>query len=64
MTMRNTLSRIHAERHHALESFDGDSAGLGDVEARLRDLVALGEHAPPRVGLATSGGCGLRCCCC
>ena len=51
-TMRNTLSRIHAERHHALESFDGDSAGLGDVEARLRDLVALGEHAPPRVGLA------------
>ena len=46
-TMRNTLSRIHAERHHALESFDGDSAGLGDVEARLRDLVALGEHAPP-----------------
>src|SRR6185369_12967816 len=51
-TMRNTLSRIHAERHQALESFDGDSAGLGDVEARLRDLVALGEHAPPRVGLA------------
>ena len=51
-TFRNTLSRIHAERHHALESFNGDSAGLGDVEARLRDLVALGEHAPPRVGLA------------
>ena len=51
-TFRNTLSRIHAERHHALETFNGDSAGLGDVEARLRDLVALGEHAPPRVGLA------------
>ena len=51
-TFRNTLSRIHAERHHALESFNGDSAGLRDVEARLRDLVALGEHAPPRVGLA------------
>ena len=51
-TLRNTLSRIHAERHHALENFNGDSAGLGDVEARLRDLVALGEHAPPRVGLA------------
>ena len=33
--MRNTLSRIHAERHHALENFNGDSAGLGDVEARL-----------------------------
>ncbi|MGA7456048.1 MAG: OmpA family protein, partial [Methyloceanibacter sp.] len=51
-TMRSTLSRIHAERHHALESFDGDSAGLGDVEARLRELVALGEHEPPRVRLA------------
>ena len=51
-TFRDTLSRIHAERHHALETFNGDSAGLGDVEARLRDLVALGEHAPPRVGLA------------
>jgi outer membrane protein OmpA-like peptidoglycan-associated protein len=49
-TMRNTLSRIHAERHHALESFDGDSAGLGDVEARLRELV-LGEHAPPSTSL-------------
>jgi outer membrane protein OmpA-like peptidoglycan-associated protein len=51
-TMRNTLSRIHAERYHALESFDGDSAGLGDVEARLRELVALGEHAPPRTRVA------------
>ena len=51
-TFRDTLSRIHAERHNALETFNGDSAGLGDVEARLRDLVALGEHAPPRVGLA------------
>ena len=51
-TLRNTLSRIHAERHHALENFNGDSAGLGDVDARLRELVALGEHAPPRVGLA------------
>jgi outer membrane protein OmpA-like peptidoglycan-associated protein len=51
-TMRETLSRIHAERYHALESFDGDSEGLGDVEARLRELVALGEHAPPRTRVA------------
>ena len=51
-TMRNALSRIHADRHHALEGFNGDSAGLGDVEARLRELVALGEQAPPRVSLA------------
>jgi len=51
-TMRNTLSRIHAERYHALESFNGDSAGLGDVEARLRELVALGEHAAPRTLVA------------
>jgi len=51
-TMRNTLSRIHAERYHALESFNGDSEGLGDVEARLRELVALGEHAAPRTLVA------------
>jgi outer membrane protein OmpA-like peptidoglycan-associated protein len=58
-TMRNTLSRIHAERHHALENFNGDSEGLGDVDARLRELVALGEHAPPRVGLARFAFWGL-----
>jgi outer membrane protein OmpA-like peptidoglycan-associated protein len=51
-TIRNTLSRIHAERYHALESFNGDSEGLGDVEARLRELVALGEHAQPRASVA------------
>ena len=50
--MRNTLSRIHADRYHALESFNGDSEGLGDVEARLRELVALGEHAQPRASVA------------
>ena len=55
--MRNTLSRIHAERHHALESFDGDSAGLGDVEARLRELV-VGEHAPPSTGLGRAAVLG------
>jgi outer membrane protein OmpA-like peptidoglycan-associated protein len=48
-TLRNALSHIHAERHHALESFNGDSGGFGDVEAQLRELVALGEHAAPRV---------------
>ena len=56
-TMRNILSRIHAERHHALESFDGDSAGLADVEARLRELV-LGEHAPPSTGLGRAAVLG------
>jgi outer membrane protein OmpA-like peptidoglycan-associated protein len=50
--MRNTLSCIHAERHHALESFNGDSSGLGDVEARLRELVALGAHEAPRASVA------------
>jgi outer membrane protein OmpA-like peptidoglycan-associated protein len=48
-TLRNALSRIHAERYHALESFNGDSAGFGDVEAQLRELVALGEHVAPPV---------------
>jgi outer membrane protein OmpA-like peptidoglycan-associated protein len=49
-TLRDTLTRIHAERYHALESFNGDSEGLGDVEARLRELV-VGEHAPPSSSL-------------
>jgi outer membrane protein OmpA-like peptidoglycan-associated protein len=50
--MRSALSRIHAERHHALESFNGDSSGLGDVEARMRELVALGAHEAPRARVA------------
>jgi outer membrane protein OmpA-like peptidoglycan-associated protein len=50
-TLRNVLSRIHAERHHALESFDGDSSGLADVEAELTECVALRQQAPPRAGV-------------
>jgi outer membrane protein OmpA-like peptidoglycan-associated protein len=50
--MRSTLSRIHAERHHTLESFNGDSSGLGDVEARMRELVTLGAHEAPRARVA------------
>ena len=45
-SLRGVLSRIHDERRHALESFDGDSSGFGDVEARLRECVALGQRAP------------------
>jgi outer membrane protein OmpA-like peptidoglycan-associated protein len=44
-TLRGVLSRIHDERRHALESFDGDSSGLADVEANLRECVALGQRA-------------------
>jgi OOP family OmpA-OmpF porin len=44
--LRSVLSRIHDERRHALESFDGDSSGFADVEANLRDCVALGQRAP------------------
>jgi outer membrane protein OmpA-like peptidoglycan-associated protein len=49
-TLRNALSRIHAERHHALESFDGDSSGFADVAAQLAECVTLGQRAPPRAG--------------
>jgi len=45
-TLRDVLSRIHDERRHALESFDGDSSGFADVEASLRECVALGQRAP------------------
>jgi outer membrane protein OmpA-like peptidoglycan-associated protein len=45
-TLRDVLSRIHDERRHALESFEGDSSGLADVEANLQECVALGQLAP------------------
>jgi outer membrane protein OmpA-like peptidoglycan-associated protein len=47
-TLANALSRIHAERHQALESFDGDSAGFADVEAELTELVELRQQASQR----------------
>jgi OOP family OmpA-OmpF porin len=48
-TLRDVLSRIHDERRHALESFAGDSSGFADVEASLRECVALRQHAPRSV---------------
>jgi len=45
-TLRNVLARIHDERRHALESFDGDSSHLADIEANLRECVALKQRAP------------------
>jgi outer membrane protein OmpA-like peptidoglycan-associated protein len=45
-TLRGALSRIHEERPHALEDFDGDSSGFADVEARLAECAALGQRAP------------------
>jgi outer membrane protein OmpA-like peptidoglycan-associated protein len=50
-TLRNMLSRIHSGRHHALESFDGDSSGFADVEAHLKVCVAIEQRAPPRLSL-------------
>jgi len=48
-SLREALSQIHADRHQALETFDGDSSGFGDVEAQLREFVVLKEEKPPRV---------------
>jgi outer membrane protein OmpA-like peptidoglycan-associated protein len=45
-TLRDVLARIHDERRHALESFDGDSSQLADIEANLQECVALGQRAP------------------
>jgi outer membrane protein OmpA-like peptidoglycan-associated protein len=47
-TLRTILAQIHDERRHALESFDGDSSHLADVEAHLRECVALKQRAPQR----------------
>jgi outer membrane protein OmpA-like peptidoglycan-associated protein len=48
-TLGDALSRIHAERGQALESFNGDSAGFADVEAELTECVALRQQAPRAV---------------
>jgi outer membrane protein OmpA-like peptidoglycan-associated protein len=47
-TLNHALSRIHAERHQALEDFDGDATGLADVEAELTECVALRQQRPQR----------------
>ncbi|MEA2777997.1 MAG: hypothetical protein QOF90_3403 [Acetobacteraceae bacterium] len=47
-TLGNVLSRIHAERHHALENFDGDSTGFADIDAELNVCLALRQQAPRR----------------
>ncbi len=44
----DVVSRIHAERHHALENFDGDSSGFADIEAELTACVAFRQEAPQR----------------
>ncbi len=41
-------SRIHQDRRQALESFDGDSTGLADVEAHLADCAAMRQQARVR----------------
>ena len=45
-TLRGVLARIHAERPRALQTFDGDSSGLKDVEGELSECVKLGQKAP------------------
>jgi outer membrane protein OmpA-like peptidoglycan-associated protein len=44
-TFRSVLTRIHAERPEALETFNGDSSGFADVEAALTDCVQLKQEA-------------------
>jgi outer membrane protein OmpA-like peptidoglycan-associated protein len=40
-TLRDVLARIHDERRQTLETFDGDSSGLADIEAHLAECAAL-----------------------
>jgi OOP family OmpA-OmpF porin len=51
-SLSRALSEIHAERRQALEGFDGDSSGLGDVEAHLAECAALRQQSAkaPRRG--------------
>jgi outer membrane protein OmpA-like peptidoglycan-associated protein len=43
--LAGVLARMHRERPEALEKFDGDSSGLGDIEAALTDCVQLRQEA-------------------
>ena len=47
-TLRQALTRMHAERHAALESFDGDSSGFADIEAELRECLTGQQQSRPR----------------
>ena len=47
-TLREVLSKIHAERHRALETFDGDSTPFGDIDAQLAEVVRLRQEAVQR----------------
>ncbi len=49
-TLRNVLSRMHAERGQALQAFDGDSSTFLDIEAQLRECVQLRQERPPSAG--------------
>jgi OOP family OmpA-OmpF porin len=44
--LREVCSHIHQERRQALESFDGDSSGLSDVEAHLAGCAAMRQQSP------------------
>jgi OOP family OmpA-OmpF porin len=44
--LRTVLSRIHEDRPHALENFDGDSSSFSDFEAHLSECAALAQRAP------------------
>src|SRR5216683_4354236 len=43
--LRDVIARIHQDRRQALESFDGDSSGLADVEAHLAECAAMRQAA-------------------
>src|SRR5262249_2849850 len=44
--LRDVLSRVHAARGGALQTFSGDSTGYADIEAQLRESVLLRQEAP------------------
>jgi outer membrane protein OmpA-like peptidoglycan-associated protein len=48
--LRDVVARIHQDRRQALESFDGDSSGLADVEARLAECATMRQQAMRKRG--------------
>lgn len=48
--LHDVVDRIHQDRRQALESFDGDSSGLADLDAHLAECAAMRQAAARRRG--------------
>lgn len=46
--LTEAVTHMHAERHRALEDFNGDAGGFADIEAQLATIVGRAQATPVR----------------